>query len=54
MALYSNISASGGVLISTKADRIVSSPLTITGSIGVIMGKFNIREFFGKLGLTVD
>lgn len=46
LALYSNISASGGVLISAKADKIVASPLSITGSIGVIMGKFNIRDFF--------
>lgn len=46
LALYSNVAASGGVYISCKADRIVCTPLTITGSIGVLFGHFNFRDMF--------
>lgn len=40
--------------MSCKADRIICSPLTITGSIGVIMGHFNFREMWSKVGVTFD
>lgn len=33
------VAASGGYWISSVADKIVAHPFTITGSIGVIMGK---------------
>lgn len=50
-----SVAASGGYWISAKADRIVCNPLAITGSIGVLMGKFNTRQFWGdKLGVTFD
>lgn len=54
MAVYSNVSASGGVYISTVADKVICSPLTITGSIGIISGHFNFREMFGKIGVRFD
>lgn len=50
-----SVAASGGYWISMNADRIVCNPLAITGSIGVIFGKFLTRQFFeNKLGVTFD
>jgi len=43
-----NLAASGGYWISMPADKILASPLTLTGSIGVIFGKFVTREFWEK------
>ena len=34
-----DVAASGGYYISTNANKIVAEPTTITGSIGVFMGK---------------
>ena len=50
----SDVAASGGYEISYRADRIVALPGTITGSIGSITGKFNLRGFYDKIGLTKD
>lgn len=46
--------ASGGYYVSCYADKIVAGPLTITGSIGVIAGKMNVRPTWAKLGITFD
>ena len=46
--------ASGGYYISAGATDIVAQPATLTGSIGVFAGKFNIRGLLTKLGLSVD
>ena len=32
------------------AQKIVAEPLTITGSIGVITGKFNLAELYRRAG----
>jgi protease-4 len=49
-----NVAASGGYFVSMPADKIVAQPGTITGSIGVLGGKFVTRDFWGKLGVTWD
>jgi protease IV len=49
-----NVAASGGYFVAMPADKIVAQPGTITGSIGVLGGKFVTRDFFGKLGITWD
>jgi protease-4 len=49
-----DVAASGGYFISAPADVIVTQPGTLTGSIGVIMGKPVLREMFGRSGVTVD
>lgn len=49
-----NIAASGGYHISYRASKIVADPMTITGSIGSISGKFNMKDFYEKLGITFD
>jgi len=49
-----NVAASGGYWISMNATKIVAEPGTITGSIGVLGGKFYTRNFWNKLGVTWD
>lgn len=49
-----DVAASGGYYISMAADVIVTQPGTITGSIGVIMGKPVLQELFGRAGVSTD
>lgn len=48
----SGYAASGGYWVSTPAMRIVSEPGSITGSIGVLGGKFNIAPAASKVYLN--
>lgn len=48
------VAGSGGYWISMYGDKIVASPWTITGSIGVIGGWFYDNGFNSKLGMTYD
>jgi len=48
------MAASGGYYISTKADKIVALPTTMTGSIGVISQIINVQELFEKLGIQME
>lgn len=48
------VAASGGYYVSMAADEIVANAATITGSIGVITGKFVSRELKDKLGVGSD
>ena len=50
----SDLAASGGYYIAAGADSIVAHPGTLTGSIGVYGGKFNILGLYHKLGLNVE
>jgi protease-4 len=50
----SDVAASGGYWIAMSANKIVAEPGTITGSIGVVVGKYNLRGLYEKLGLTKD
>lgn len=43
--------ASGGYWIAMGADRIIAAPGTLTGSIGVVTGKFPLEGAFAKLGV---
>jgi protease-4 len=49
-----NVAASGGYYIAAPADVIVAEPGTITGSIGVLSGKFVTKDLFDKLGIGTD
>ena len=51
VASLGTIAASGGYYIAAAANGIVSSPGTVTGSIGVIMGFANVQELLKKIGL---
>jgi protease-4 len=46
--------ASGGYMISAPAHRIVCPSNGITGSIGSITGKLNVRGLWEKVGVTFD
>lgn len=51
----SDVAASGGYYIASKADRIVAEASTITGSIGVITGRFATAAFEDEiLGFSHD
>lgn len=41
---------SGGYYVSALADRIIATPSTMTGSIGVIMSLANLQGLFDKIG----
>jgi protease IV len=49
-----DVAASGGYFIAAPADVIVAQPGTITGSIGVFMGKPVLRELLGRAGVATD
>jgi protease-4 len=51
MALFGDISASGGYYVAVAAEHIVARPTSITGSIGVIMSAWNFAEAAKKLGI---
>jgi protease-4 len=48
------VAASGGYWASMSASRIVATPVTLTGSIGVIASWFYDNGLNNKLGLSVD
>lgn len=50
----SDVAASGGYWISMSANKIVADPETITASIGVLSGKFNLSGLYQMLGLSTD
>jgi protease-4 len=49
-----NVAASGGYWIAMASDTIVAEPTTITGSIGIYGGKFNLSGLYEKLGVSRD
>jgi protease-4 len=50
----SDVAASGGYYIAAGANKIVAQPGTLTGSIGVVMAKPNVKGFLAKLGVTTE
>ncbi|MFQ5458578.1 MAG: signal peptide peptidase SppA, partial [Myxococcota bacterium] len=49
-----DVAASGGYYLAMPADWILAEPGTITGSIGVIAGKFSLRGLYDALGLVKE
>ncbi len=47
-----DVAASGGYYISTNANKIVAEPSTLTGSIGVFLGKPVVKGFYDWVGVT--
>jgi len=54
IASMSSVAASGGYYIACQADKIMASPTTVTGSIGVISGRPNFSGLKSKLGIHSD
>ncbi len=50
----SDLAGSGGYWIAMPATKIVAEPQTLTGSIGVLAGKFSIDGLLTKLGVTTE
>jgi protease-4 len=50
----SDVAASGGYYMAVTGDPIFAYPGTITGSIGVVYGRPNVKGLYDKIGLTKD
>jgi protease-4 len=50
----SDAAASGGYYVSMTGDPILAYPNTITGSIGILYGKLNLRGLYDKLGIQKE
>ncbi len=50
----SDVAASGGYYIACNANKIVAEPSTLTGSIGVFMGKPIVKGLFDWAGVTSE
>lgn len=54
VTVMGSLAASGGYYISAASRWIVANPLTMTGSIGVIMHGYNYRGLMDKVGVRPD
>lgn len=54
VASMGNVAASGGYYLAMAGDEVLADPLTITGSIGVVAGKFEVSELLEKVGVRRD
>ncbi|MEO1655325.1 MAG: signal peptide peptidase SppA, partial [Bacteroidota bacterium] len=55
IASMSDYAASGGYYLAMGCDKILAKPTTITGSIGVFLLLFDVKNLFeNKLGITTD
>ena len=54
VASMSDLGASGGYYIAVPAEAIVAEPSTLTGSIGIVGGKFVTGGIYEKLGANLD
>lgn len=54
VALFGDVSASGGYYLGAACDKIVAHPGTLTGSIGVIFSVSNLQGLFEKIGYKTD
>ena len=51
-AYVEGMCASGGLYIAASCDKIYSSPVSVIGSVGVLMGPFfNLYKMLGKIGV---
>ncbi|HEY3356037.1 MAG TPA: signal peptide peptidase SppA, partial [Polyangia bacterium] len=49
-----DVAASGGYYVAAPCDRVLASPSTTTGSIGIFSGKFDVHGLADRLGLGVE
>ncbi|XP_027344924.1 serine protease SPPA, chloroplastic-like isoform X1 [Abrus precatorius] len=54
IASMSDVAASGGYYMAMGAEAIVAESLTLTGSIGVVTGKFNLGKLYEKIGFNKE
>ena len=53
-AVIRDVGASGAYWIATATDKIIASPISITGSIGVIASYLDFSNLFDKYGVTYE
>jgi len=51
IASMGGVAASGGYYVAAAAQRIFATPVTITGSIGIFAGKFDLSPLLARLGV---
>jgi protease-4 len=51
---FGDVAASGGYFIAAPCSRIFAAPSTLTGSIGIFTGKFDLTGLAKKLGVNVE
>lgn len=51
---FSDVAASGGYFAAAGCDEVFAEPMSITGSIGIFYGKFDLSGLLHKLGVTID
>ncbi|MCO5558983.1 hypothetical protein L7F22_012574 [Adiantum nelumboides] len=49
-----DVAASGGYYMAMAANAIVAEELTLTGSIGVVTGRFSLKNLYEKVGYTKE
>ena len=54
IVIHGTVAASGGYWLSCIGDKIISRPLTVTGSIGVFCVIPSFKDFFKKIGIDYD
>eukprot|EP00271_Cylindrocystis_brebissonii_P014057 TRINITY_DN3502_c0_g1_i1.p1 TRINITY_DN3502_c0_g1~~TRINITY_DN3502_c0_g1_i1.p1 ORF type:complete len:807 (-),score=143.61 TRINITY_DN3502_c0_g1_i1:294-2714(-) len=54
VATMSDVAASGGYYMAMACPVIVSEALTLTGSIGVVTGKFNLASLYNRIGFSKE
>lgn len=54
VASMGDVAASGGYYMAMGADTIVAENLTLTGSIGVVTGKFNLEKLYERTGFNKE
>lgn len=52
VAVMGSVAASGGYYVLTHAKHVIAAPVTITGSIGVVLGKFAWPKFNERYGIS--
>lgn len=54
VAVMGEVAGSGGYYVLAHADRVLASPFTVTGSIGVVTGKPVLADFHERHGFTPE
>lgn len=49
-----SMAASGGYYLASASDHIIADPTAIVGSIGVVGGKFVLKDLYDKIGLSTE
>lgn len=52
IASMASVAASGGYYVAAGADEIFATPVSLTGSIGIFTGKFNVEELASRFGIN--